>query len=92
MISEIGTVAKGGDPADWVSETMRRLDERYTRVKAVVWFSYRYSRPADFRLRGRSASSLRAALASPYWRSGAASATGSGGRSTATRKVSVASR
>ena len=92
MISEIGTVAEGGDAADWVSETMRRLDERYTRVKAVVWFSYRYSRPADFRLRGRSASSLRAALASPYWRSGAAGATGSSGRSTATRKVSVASR
>jgi cellulose synthase (UDP-forming) len=72
MISEIGTVAKGGDAADWVSETMRRLHERYTRVKAVVWFSYRYSRPADFRLRGRSASALRAALVSPYWRSGAA--------------------
>jgi hypothetical protein len=86
MVSEIGTVTQGGDAAEWVSETMRRLQAAYTQVKAVVWFSYRYSLRADFRLRGRSAVALWAALGSSYWRGGAAlegrgTGAGSGGRS-----------
>jgi cellulose synthase (UDP-forming) len=68
MISEIGTVAQGGNSGAWVSRTMRRLAFGYPRIKAVVWFSFRYSRYADFRLRGRAASALRAALASGHWR------------------------
>jgi cellulose synthase/poly-beta-1,6-N-acetylglucosamine synthase-like glycosyltransferase len=85
IVSEIGTVTQGGDPAEWVSETMRRLQAAYTQVKAVVWFSYRYSPRADFRLRGRSAVALWAALGSSYWRGGAVlegrGKAGSGGRS-----------
>ena len=68
MVSEIGTVSQGGDAGAWVSRTMQRLQLGYPQVKAVVWFSYRYSQRADFRLRGESASALRAALASDYWR------------------------
>ncbi len=71
MVSEIGTVTQGGDAGAWVSRTMRRLQLGYPQVKAVVWFSYRYSRRADFRLRGQSAAALRAALASDYWRGAA---------------------
>jgi cellulose synthase (UDP-forming) len=86
MVSEIGTVEQGGDAAEWVSETMRRLQAAYTQVKAVVWFSYRYSPRADFRLRGRSAVALWASLGSSYWRGGAVlegrgTGAGSGGRS-----------
>ena len=68
MISEIGTVTQGGDAGEWVARTMRRLQFGYPRVKAVVWFDYRYSRRADFRLQGSAASALRSALESAYWR------------------------
>ncbi|MFL6029445.1 MAG: glycosyltransferase [Gaiellaceae bacterium] len=67
MVSEIGTVAVGGDAAAWVRQAMTRLQTEYAQVKAVVWFSYQYSRWADFRLRGRSAAALASALRSPYW-------------------------
>lgn len=70
MVSEIGTVAKGGDAAGWVRHTMARLQMAYPRVKAVLWFSYRYSRWADFRLAGGSQRALTEALASPYWLGG----------------------
>ncbi|HEY6067100.1 MAG TPA: glycosyltransferase [Gaiellaceae bacterium] len=70
MISEIGTVTDGGSAAAWISRAMERLQVDYARVKAVVWFSYRYSRWADFRLRGAGVSALRLALASGYWRGG----------------------
>jgi hypothetical protein len=87
MVSEIGTVAKGGDAASWVRHTMSSLQTSYPDVKAVLWFSYRYSRWADFRLAGRSASALADALRSPYWLGGAggsggSSASGSGSAST----------
>jgi cellulose synthase (UDP-forming) len=78
MVSEIGTVEQGGDAARWVSDAMSSLQTGYTRVKAVVWFSYRYSRWADFRLGGRSTTALASALSSRYWLGGAG---GSGGRS-----------
>jgi beta-mannanase len=70
MISEIGTVTQGGDAGAWVSRAMRRLASGYPRIKAVVWFSSRYSAQADFRLRGRAVSALRAALAEGHWREG----------------------
>ncbi|HSC73895.1 MAG TPA: glycosyltransferase [Gaiellaceae bacterium] len=78
MVSEIGTVAKGGDAASWVRQTMSSLQTAYPDVKAVLWFSYRYSRWADFRLAGRSANALARALRSPYWLGAAG---GSGGKS-----------
>jgi cellulose synthase/poly-beta-1,6-N-acetylglucosamine synthase-like glycosyltransferase len=71
MVSEIGTVTDGGDAARWVDRTMSRLQTGYPAVKAVVWFSYRYSRWADFRLAGRSTTALASALRSPYWLGGA---------------------
>jgi cellulose synthase (UDP-forming) len=74
MISEIGTVTRGGNAAAWVSHTMHRLASGYPRIKAVVWFSYRYSEHADFRLRGRAESALRTALTSGHWRGGSGSA------------------
>ena len=70
MISEIGTVTDGGSAAAWISRAMERLQVDYARVRAVVWFSYRYSRWADFRLRGAGVSALRLALASGYWHGG----------------------
>jgi cellulose synthase (UDP-forming) len=78
MISEIGTVTKGGDAPSWVRRTMSRLQAAYPDVKALLWFSYRYSRWADFRLAGPSATALAGALRSPYWLGGAG---GSGGSS-----------
>jgi beta-mannanase len=79
MVSEIGTVAKGGDAPRWVRQTMSRVQTAYPDVKALVWFSYRYSRWADFRLATPSATALADALSSPYWLGGAG---GSGGSST----------
>lgn len=67
MVSEIGTVAKGGDAPSWVRDTMSRIQTAYPDVKALVWFSYRYSRWADFRLAGPSVTALADALRSPYW-------------------------
>jgi cellulose synthase (UDP-forming) len=78
MVSEVGTVAEGGDAASWVRGTMSTLQTAFPNVRAVLWFSYRYSRWADFRLAGRSATALAAALRSPYWLGGSG---GSGGRS-----------
>jgi cellulose synthase (UDP-forming) len=69
MVSEVGTVVQGGDAPDWVATTMRRIEAGYPRVKAVVWFSYRYSQQADFRVRGPSVAALRAALDDFYWQS-----------------------
>jgi hypothetical protein len=57
---------------------MSRLQAAYPDVKALLWFSYRYSRWADFRLAGPSATALAGALRSPYWLGGAG---GSGGSS-----------
>jgi cellulose synthase (UDP-forming) len=79
MVSEIGTVSKGGRAASWVTNTMSRLQAAYPGVKAVVWFSYRYSRWADFRLGAASGAALGEVLRSPYWLGGGAG--GSGGSS-----------
>jgi cellulose synthase (UDP-forming) len=70
MVSEIGSVAKGGDAARWVQQAMSNLAADYPQVKAVVWFSYRYSRLADFRLGPRSAAALATSLRAPYWHGG----------------------
>jgi cellulose synthase (UDP-forming) len=70
MISEIGTVTDGGSAATWIARGLERLQRDYARIKAVVWFNYRYSRWADFRLEGSGVAALRSALSSGYWRSG----------------------
>ena len=77
MVSEIGTVANGGDAPSWVRQTMLRVQTAYPDVKALVWFSYRYSRWADFRLATPSATALADALSSSYWLGGAGGSSGS---------------
>jgi hypothetical protein len=69
MISEIGTVADGsGDPARWIRRALSRFAEAYPQVKAVVWFDSPYPGDADFRLEGKEAEALRAALgSSEHW-------------------------
>jgi cellulose synthase (UDP-forming) len=66
MVSEIGTVKVGGDPSKWMTRTVDLFAARYTRVRAVVWLDARYSRRADFRLRGSTGEAFRAAGAK-YW-------------------------
>jgi len=70
MISEIGTVARGGDAGRWIARAMSAVQRDYAEVKAVVWFSYSYSRWADFRLTDSGLSALRGAFAGGYWHGG----------------------
>jgi cellulose synthase (UDP-forming) len=68
MISEIGTVPVGGDPARWVQDGLRRLEQGYAQVKAVVWFDSTYEDGVDFRLQGASHAAVGNAVdASRYW-------------------------
>lgn len=91
MVSEIGTVSKGGSAASWVTHTMSRLQAAYPDVKAVVWFSYRYSRWADFRLGGGSGKALAEVLRSPYWLGGAGGSGGSSASGSASGSTSAQS-
>jgi cellulose synthase (UDP-forming) len=69
MISEMGTVAEGGDPAVWVRDALERLRTAYPQVKAIVWFDASYPGGIDFTLRGAAAAELRSAVeGSRYWR------------------------
>ena len=91
MVSEIGTVSKGGSAASWVTDAMSRLQAAYPDVKAVVWFSYRYSRWADFRLGGGSGTALAEVLRSPYWLGGAGGSGGSSASGSASGSTSAQS-
>jgi beta-mannanase len=90
MVSEIGTVAQGGDASGWVRHTMLRLQTAYPDVKALVWFSYRYSRWADFRLAASSATALADELRSPYWLGGASGKGGSSASGSVSASTSAA--
>jgi hypothetical protein len=68
MISEIGTVAQGGDDAAWVRDAMEVLADEYEEVAAVVWFSGPRADDIDFRLRGDRLEALRDVLAeTDHW-------------------------
>jgi cellulose synthase (UDP-forming) len=69
LISEIGTTALGGEPADWIRDSLRAIQERYRLVKAVVWFDAISQDGIDFRLEGRGAPAFRSEASSWYWRS-----------------------
>jgi len=68
MITEIGTVARGGDPVAWISGTMTAFRASYPAIRAVVWFDLPYTTGVDFRLGARARTALARALADPYWR------------------------
>jgi len=68
MISEVATVAKGGDAAAWIRDASRQLRTRYPRIKAVIWFDSLYPGGVDFRLTETSADAFaRSFGSSPYW-------------------------
>jgi cellulose synthase (UDP-forming) len=67
MVTEIGTVAWGGDAARWVEQAMRLPGRSHARLGAVVWFGHRLSERADFRLRGETLSAMRTALDRAPW-------------------------
>ena len=39
IITEIGCAETGGDKGEWLQEARARLDEDYSRIRAVVWFN-----------------------------------------------------
>jgi hypothetical protein len=67
MISEVGTVAEGGDPVGWTVETLDRLREQYPDVRAVVWFADERG-DIDFRLSPEQAEAVRDVLGDAHWR------------------------
>jgi cellulose synthase (UDP-forming) len=68
MISEVGTVGVGGDPAQWVRDAFQRLPVEYPRVKAVVWFDSLYPGNVDFRLDASAAAAFAESVrGSTYW-------------------------
>jgi cellulose synthase (UDP-forming) len=69
MISELATVDAGGDGARWVAATLRRLQAKYPRVKALVWFDARYPGGIDFRLDRRQSRAMAGVVgrSSSYW-------------------------
>jgi hypothetical protein len=48
MLSEVGTVSHGGDPAAWIRDAVASLED-LPRVKALIWFDAN-TPDADFRL------------------------------------------
>jgi hypothetical protein len=68
MVSEIGTVPGGGDPARWIRRAMSRFESAYPRIKAVVWFDSPYPGEPEFRLDRTASEALRGAFgASEHW-------------------------
>jgi cellulose synthase (UDP-forming) len=73
MIAEMGSAAVGGDASEWIRTALRELEQDYSGVKAVVWFSHAYSEDADFRLVGETAAALWSTVGtSAYWTGGSA--------------------
>jgi cellulose synthase (UDP-forming) len=56
MVSEVGTVSRGGDPAAWVHDALAALEE-LPQIKAMVWFDAD-TPDADFRLGGPTLNAL----------------------------------
>jgi cellulose synthase (UDP-forming) len=68
MVAEIGTVDEGGDPTAWVRRALRAAEREYPRLDALVWFDYRQTPRADFRIRGSLATAMRAEVVrSRHW-------------------------
>jgi glycosyl transferase family 2/glycosyl hydrolase family 26 len=68
MISQIATVAEGGDAGAWVRDALGTFRARYPLVKAVVWYDARYSPDVDLRLTGPAGEAFRSEVEPlTYW-------------------------
>jgi cellulose synthase (UDP-forming) len=70
MVSELGSVAVGGNQQKWVAAALARLRLAYPGVKAVVWFDTPVPGAGDLSLGPGSLAAVRASTVaeSPYWR------------------------
>jgi membrane-bound metal-dependent hydrolase YbcI (DUF457 family) len=68
IVAETGSSESGGDKADWFSSTLLRELPRFSRVRAVVWFSDPVN-GVDFRVNSSPASlrAFRSAISSPRY-------------------------
>jgi hypothetical protein len=68
IITETASNQHGGDKAAWVTSALRREIPRFSRIRAVVWFSEGFN-GVDARVNSSSASlrAFRAAIASPRY-------------------------
>ena len=70
MISEIGTTADGGDPRDWIVQSMGAIRAGFPLVRAAVWYDDIDGGGLDFRLQGPTTRALasRAAIGDGWLR------------------------
>jgi membrane-bound metal-dependent hydrolase YbcI (DUF457 family) len=68
IIAETGSSQSGGDKAAWVSSALRKEIPRFSRVRAVVWFSDRVG-DVDFRVNSSAASlqAFRSGISAPAY-------------------------
>lgn len=41
MLSEVATCSSGGDKSEWVSDLMYEIENKFTAIKAFVWFDWK---------------------------------------------------
>lgn len=54
MIAEVGCAEEGGNKANWISSAFDELEERFPRVKALVWFNI--DKECDWRIESSKSS------------------------------------